>query len=371
MKSTLFTAFLTFFATCFTVVQAEGMRILPPSDKPRLTVTEIDWPTEIGQGSICLWKHDRVAAASITIDDNTAPDHDWWLATAKKYDIKLTWFVITARVDSGNAYFGTWEGFDKILKAGHDVQSHTVDHFNDFKGQVLPTEQNYAQSIADIEKAMPGHHVLTLAYPGGKNAKNDPELARKYFIACRGGAGLFNNAANTNYLSTNSVGGTPPMDADHFSGLPNATTLNPRRPMNYRAWVVMHFHGLTNPKDPPNALKDKVTAMLDYFAADKTLFWFDTFTEVARYGQERDTAKLTVKSEGDKAIRITLTDEMDDTLFASPLTIKLRINPAWKSLSAKQGETDLQVQRIEHDGAVYALVGVVPDRGEALLGSKN
>jgi hypothetical protein len=50
---------------------------------------------------------------------------------------------------------------------------------------------------------------------------------------------------------------------------------------------------------------------------------------------------------------------MKDDVFNFPLTVKVRLPDGWKSVS---GGTF-----IEHNGKPYALVDVVPDRGEVVL----
>jgi hypothetical protein len=343
---------------------AEGLKNLPPTEKPRIAVTDITWPAEVGQAEVCLWRDDKLAAVTITIDDNIAPDHDWWLAAGKRYGFPFTWFVITGRVDAGNAFFGTWAGFQKLLDAGHDVQSHTYDHFGEIKGAVLPTEENYTRAIKDIEANLKDHRVTTLAYPGGQSAKNDPALATKHYIAARGTTGHLNDAAKVNYMGTNSISGTPRIEASHWAGMTNLIVQNPARKSVYRGWASVHYHGLTNAADPTKNQHDKVTAFLDYLFENKDKFWVGTFADVAAYGQQRDTAKLTSKLSAPGTITLTLTDAMDDTLFSVPLTIKVRVDPKWTNITAKQADRDLKISRVEHDGGAFVLVAAVPDRGE-------
>ncbi len=95
--------------------------------------------------------------------------------------------------------------------------------------------------------------------------------------------------------------------------------------------------------------------------------WLGRFSEVARYGQERDTAKLTVKSVETDNIVLDLTDEMDDNLFDFPLTVKVRLPETRKSAVATQNGKVVGCKVIEHDSGKFALVQVVPDRGEVLL----
>jgi len=91
------------------------------------------------------------------------------------------------------------------------------------------------------------------------------------------------------------------------------------------------------------------------------------YADVAKYGQERDTATLKVESPGPDKITFSLTDEMDDSFFTFPLTVKVRIPDAWKSLEAKQGDKSVVAKIIQHEGASYALVQAVPDAGLVAL----
>jgi peptidoglycan/xylan/chitin deacetylase (PgdA/CDA1 family) len=339
--------------------QDNQLHNLPPTEKPRFAITDRDWPRDPGQASICLWKDDKLAAASITIDDNNAPDQPWWLTQGDKYGFKFTWFVISGRVGTGNQW-GTWETFQQLREKGHDVQSHTTTHFNPDVKRNQETEAIYKEAIDDIEKGVPGDKVLTLAYPGGPNAKNDVALAAKYYTACRGTRGVLNAANTVNYIETNSVGNGLPTDGKNWA---TVQFLTDPKSKYFRGWGCMHFHGLENPKEPEKAAKVTGEKILQYLADHKDEFWVGTFTEVTSYGQERDTAKLTTKRDG-KAIKLSITDQMDDSLFTTPLTVKLRLDPSWGNVTAKQGNTAVEVQVIEKNGAKFALVQVIPDKGE-------
>ncbi|MDQ3815796.1 MAG: polysaccharide deacetylase family protein, partial [Armatimonadota bacterium] len=101
-----------------------------PPAKPRFKVTDRVWPEKAGEAAICLWNDDKLAAFSITIDDNSAPDVDWWLGKSKEVNLSLTWFIITGRVGGGNAFWGDWALWNRVRAAGHAVESHTVTHLH-------------------------------------------------------------------------------------------------------------------------------------------------------------------------------------------------------------------------------------------------
>lgn len=343
-----------------------GLRNLPATEKPRFEITDPDWPAEPGEASICLWRDDKLAAVSFTIDDNTVPDHAWWLEQSQKYGFKFTWFVITARVHSGNPYFGEWADFEKLRAAGHDVQSHTVDHFNPTLNRNLGTDDNYRIAIDELEKGLPGAKIRTLAYPGGPNAKNDSAIAAKYYIAARQTRSILNPVNRVDYMNVNSVGNGLLTDGTSGTAIQWLITPDGRHKQLYRGWGCQHFHGLTNVKEPEKSAKRQAAKVLEYLGEHKADFWVGTFTDVAMYGQERDTATLSTSVEGN-TLKLSIADKMDDALFDAPLTVKARLDPSWTNVTAKSGEQKIDVQVIEHNGAKYALVPVVPDRGEVFL----
>ena len=344
------------------------LRVLPAANLPRFKITDQDWPAQPGEASVCLWRDDKVAAVTVTIDDNAASDQAWWLAQGQKYGFHFTWFVISGRIGSGRAFDGTWDDLAKLRAAGHDVQSHTVDHFSPQSGATtLPTDDNYRQSIEQIQSHLPGARVLTLAYPGGSNGRNDMQLAGKYYIAARGLHSVVNPANQINYLNVDCMVRAAPIDAQSSTGLPNLIDPHSKYPQAYRGWACMIFHGLENVKLVELRVKESIVTLFDYLSANKDSFWVGTFTEVAQYAEERDSATLKSAAIDGKTIRLTLTDRMDDHLFDAPLTIKIRSNTAWSKATARQADHDIPVSTIDHNGARYLLLGVVPDRGEVVV----
>ena len=113
--------------------------------------------------------------------------------------------------------------------------------------------------------------------------------------------------------------------------------------------------------------KEQAAGVMAYLKAHEGDFWVGLFAEEARYGQERDTARLVVSAADASVIRFTLTDRMDDSRFDYPLTVKVRLPGAWKAAAGRQAGKAVDVKVIEHDGGRFALVKAVPDRGEVEL----
>ncbi|HBC89421.1 MAG TPA: hypothetical protein DCZ94_20985 [Lentisphaeria bacterium] len=338
-------------------------------EKPRFTVKDIEWPEKFGDASVCLWKDDAIAAFSLTIDDNCAPDHEWWLETGKKYGFPITWFVITDRISGTNSFNGTWEGYKKLIDAGNDVGSHTAMHLHIDEPGWKDIETEYADSKKDIEENIKGHKAFVLAFPGGPNTKlNDQEIAAKYYIGCRAGSAAINPANMINYTSINSIGAINIGNAQ-FESQDLLTALEKgraKRAQFYRGWYCCHFH-LVKPE-----LREELSKPFEFLAAKikSDELWAGLFRDIAMYGQERDTAKLTVKEVAKDKIVLSLNDEMDDSIFNYPLTVKVRLEPSWKSAEAMQDSKKVKCRLVTNNGGNYALIQVVPDIGDVTVTGK-
>jgi len=329
-------------------------------EKPRFELTDRVWPAKPGEAAVCLWADDKLAAASITIDDNWAPDHPWWIAMGEKTGFRFTWFVITERV--GGGLWGTWDDFRKLKTLGHDVQSHTVSHL---RGE-LDIVAEYRDSKATLEKEIPDHRVIVLAYPGGKHTvQNDPAVAARYYIAGRGTVGAPNQANRTDYLQTNSA----TINEELVNKILDKEQLKRGLYGYYRGWLCSHYHGVRYGKtdEEKQANAEKIAANLMYLKSKEADVWVGLFREVVLYGQQRDTATLKVAAADDKGIRFVLTDRMDDALYSFPLTVKVRVDNAWTTVAATQGDKPVEARLVEHEGGKFALVKAVPDRGEVTL----
>ncbi|NLF29783.1 MAG: polysaccharide deacetylase family protein [Planctomycetes bacterium] len=317
----------------------------------RPVIRDLVWPSAPGQADVCLYADDKFAAVSLTVDDNTVPDHAYWIDRCDQYGLRMAWFVIVGshRLNSGNGYFGTWEVFQaNIVDHGQEVQSHTISHkANDHERPADEMHWEYSYSRALIDAHLTGNRCLTLAYPSGNG---QPAIAANYYIAARGTVGGVNAPHNTNYLFTN---------AGSLSAVPRL--LDPQD-VYARGWIVPLYH-LIQDEDFP-----ALEANLAMAAASGDRLWFGSFTEVAKYGQQRDTATLTVTSAAEAAgVRMTLTDRMWDGVFDYPLTVKVRVWNTWTTCTATQGGQPVEAALITHEGNTYALVKAVPDRGEILL----
>lgn len=346
--------------------RAAEQRFNLADEKPpaRFRITDITWPAQEGDAEICLWHDDRLAALSITIDDNSAPDIPWWREKAAAHGFRATWFVITGRISGPNAFNGTWAEYQSLLDEGHGVESHSVGHLHMDKGpgpggSGWSIDWEYAESLRQLHTHLTGPRASALAYPGGANkTHNNRELAARLFRAARGGSGMPNAANRTDYLNINGMSGFHFGEAAQaWADLRNLIDRTIYGDRAYRGWAVVLAHLVTDKARP------SWERLFEFIDANRDKLWVGLFTDIAKYGQQRDTARLSVEENAPGRIRFSITDGMDDAYFDHPLTVKIRVPDAWASVSATQAGEPVAARREVRGSAVYALVQAVPDRG--------
>jgi hypothetical protein len=339
-----------------------------PGTTARFAVTGLQWPANVGDLSISMWSQDKIAAFSLTIDDNHVQDHAFWYEMAEQYGWKWTWFLIANQIGWSSAdHWGNWQ---KAIDKGHDVQSHGQTHLCD---ALFYTYREYRQSQVEIERNLSNAQVRTVAYPFGINTdkkgspceplisdrtKNSRAEAAKYFLAARDVYGALSSPAKLDYMKVPSISSArnflnPQAPWAYFDSVFNPSSAN------YRTWYVVHYHNL-----PTDTAKNEARQVLGHLKEVESQVWVAPFTQVAKYGQEYASAKLVNVQKTANSVRFELKDQMNDTWFNEPLTLKLRLPDAWSgTLSVTQNAANLNIRAVVEQGKNYALLEVIPNRG--------
>lgn len=361
---------------------------------PRFPLTGKVWPSKPGEASVCLWEDDKLAAMSLGVDDNCAQDLPYWKELSAKYGgLNITWNLITFNiggvVDKGRvSSAGTWETWQQMLAEGYRVASHSAMHTRSpvpADGWPGP-EWELWQSRHDLETNLPGRKMRLFVYPGAGvrvfGIPRDPKTGQnswrpyvaKYYAAARSGGGEAINPANmTDYLAIRATTGSvpelletrnPKMAGQNLNKLFDPDPGN----KNYRGWANVFIHFINNGKDfdtnPFTVAYGKVLAFYNEHRAD---LWTGFMEDIALYGQERDTATLVTDETSDSKITFTLTSKMDPEIFDYPLTVKVRLPDSWKTVTASQNQKAVPAEIIQYEGAGYALVKALPDRGPVTM----
>lgn len=369
------------------------------------------WPQNVGEGNVALWSGNATGAISLSVDDSLEYDFAQWKKWKEQYGFPATFFVPTKP-----GYIEEFDLWQDLVNNGMDVQSHTYGHLDSDKIKELSTAQSiyeFSKPLAELDKLEGGDKAHTLAYSYGGGDEN---YARKFYIAARGTQGFLNKAEDVNYnrVSGVSMKNTLPLFATEDRNTSQKWSLEAAvktlydnsgdyrqyGKSYYGGWFVMYSHGLSTNKDANSDLKNlylkehpdattdasgnvldengnkvdfSLRAVFNYMfenwigpAVKSGDIWLDTFTNIAKYGQERDTAKLDITANTD-SITYTLTDQMDDTLFTQPLTVKLKVDSSWDNIEAVQNGKKLPLKTVDTDGSKYVLIDTVPDTGAVVV----
>ncbi len=368
------------------LVQTDDRQLLtlpyPTSAAGRFAVPDDRvWPAAPGEADICLWHDDRFAACAITIDDNCAPDHEWWVKLTGELGIKVTWFVVTGGVKPKGAanggFNGTWDDFQRLANLGHSIQSHTTNHRSDPPKRkrkpetvLLSDEQltsMYRDSLKTINDNVTNNWACCLAYPSGDA---HPEISTKYAIASRGVNGKPSPANKISYANTNKGSGQRGfVDMVAFGKADEGPKWVRGMKDLKRGLNVVLYHFVHAGRNPEARKKNAETVEKEvrYISSLKDdRLWVCRFDDVMKYAQERDSAALASRMEKGRVV-VTLADKMKDDVFSFPLSVKVRLPNGWKGAKARQNGTEVPCRFLTHDGAPYAIAEIVPDRGEAIV----
>jgi Secretion system C-terminal sorting domain len=362
-KSTTLFVFLMIF------IQSIGQNTfnLDPAVGTRFTVTDKVWPEVVGDGDVCLWNDDKLAAFTITIDDNNEQDIPFWTSMISEYGFHFSWFVITEADPAYNVQ--DWSLYNNLAALGSQIDGHDDRNWytNPAEGETNLSDADYLARLQatvttiDTEVTSGSNKCLTYAYPYGEGNET---IARTQFIGIRGTQGILNQSNTVNYLDVNSVSNVHiygnDTDRDQYI-LPLLDNVNTLYGTNYyRGWGSTHFHGLDE------AGETTTNEFLQYLA-DKPELWVAGFTEVTQYSQSFATHNLTIDNVSESEIKYTLTDDMLDSAFYFPLTVKIRIDNSWISVTAIQNGEPVDSEIITHNGKKYTLVKTVPDAGQVTI----
>ena len=299
-----------------------------------------------GAANIATWYGNAGTVFTLTADDNLMGDFAQWLAWFEAYGIPTTLCAPT-----GYAYECT-DMWREMVAKGMDVQSHS--RFHRAAGDYSSGKTSSAQDWMDFyggsqDIASAGIRSLIIAYPCGYNT---PELSKLLYIGGRGTGGYV-NGFNLDYNCLASFSG---LNEKQFAQLLDMAE------SGNGGWVSTHYHQIGSSKD---SIDSMLARLVPYMQAGK--LWSTTFAKASQYGQERDTASLTMGVTGRDLITFTLTDRMNDLLFDQALTIKIKVDSTWSGVRAYQNGQEMPARVVTDGGETYLFVDAIPDRGEVTV----
>jgi oligosaccharide reducing-end xylanase len=300
------------------------------------------------------WQGFRAAAVSYTFDDNLPKQYSVAVPMFDAKGFKLTLFTVSDWVKS-------WDPLQKAAANGHEVASHAATHAN--FGSL--TDDARARECIDSKTAINAHIAdhpcVTIAYPycvGGNDA-----ITSQSYIAARGCSGEIIPPTPANFMNVSSIA----CGSEGSVKTPNDFNEQVEKAAAAGGWCVFLIHALDDDKGYSPLPSATLQSSLDYVHAQPDRFWVQSFGNVIRYIKERDRASVTETSSTDTMLMINVTDDLENSIYNFPLTIRRRLPTGWDSAVVRQAGRPIATQIITIHDAKYVMFDVVPDTGEVTI----
>ena len=241
-----------------------------------------------------------------------------------------------------------------------------------------------------IRAAFPDQGVLTFAYPGfstekGKYTDGSEAELLKYIYSDEA-----RELIDETYIAGRRVQAAYSVDDKsidwtmsgcyHIGG--NYTTSYVEKAIANGTLNVLYVHRMVEvPEDQLKTYAYPSNTMAAYYfestcqklarAVAEGTVWNTHYEDAVMYLREAQSA--TVSVEGDSSgLRVTLTDEMDDSIYNYPLTVRLNAADGWEAVKIVQGDR-VSYSKVEYEaypyygGEYYVHAEIVPDGGVATV----
>jgi oligosaccharide reducing-end xylanase len=272
------------------------------------------------------------------------------LFDAKKFH--MTYFVV---VD----WKHDWSKYREAYNKGHEIGSHTLNHNTPMK----PDEAQPSQD--SIKKNIPGEMCISIAYPGCP-APADLSTVKKYYIVGRICTGTANAETPANFYGISSaICGTS--GTNTLQGLTSLAD----QAASSSGWCVYLMHAID--KEPAGTTAASPTSssllkdVISYMDVNRDKLWVESMGNVVRYCKERDAAAITQKDSTGTGITLSVTDNLADSIFNYPLSVRRPLPEGWAAATVTQKGKPVEHTMVTVGDKKYIMFKAIPDGGDVVL----
>lgn len=308
------------------------------------------------------WKDFKTAAVSYTFDDNLPGQQSVALPLFDKYGYKVTFFTVTTGAAGANP---NWANIKKASDNGHDISSHSVNHPQNL-ANTANEENEYSSSKNTIIQNVPSTKCQTIAYPNCNIGTIS--LMQKYFIAGRVCDGQIMGKTPSDFWRLSSIITGNTSGSVNTESAWNSKVTSAK---NSGGWCTFVTHAIDNESGYSPTSSSELNKHLTFMNTNKADYWVGTFTNVAKYIKERNALNLTETTVTTDSLRITPTDNLDNTVYDAPITIRRKLPTTWTVAKVYQGTTLITSSIVTINNVKYVMFDVVPDKGVYTLSNAN
>jgi peptidoglycan/xylan/chitin deacetylase (PgdA/CDA1 family) len=259
----------------------------------------------------------------------------------------------------------TWEDFRKYAKKGHEFGSHTITHPRLAVLDEANMLYELEKSKEDILNQLGEAHTFSAEGPFGTEDDRVMEMAYEIYPALR------NRMPHAFLEELNRSNRKDPSTSDREyvqwqrGPLRNVPMETMKSWVDQTAavgniWLVLVFHGVDDIGWEPRTGEE----LQEYFSYIQSLqkeLWVATFKDVTKYIRQRMASHINVETQKDNFI-ITLSHDLDPTLYDYPLTLKTYIPEEWKRVSVLQNGQQVKHDIFQDDKGNFLLYRALPDK---------
>lgn len=308
---------------------------------------------------VATWSQFKTAAVTYTFDDNCSNQLPVALPLFDQYNFKVTFFSV---VNWGP----NWNGLKQAANNGHEVGSHTLSHPSSLAAQSLATQDNeLKQSQATINTNIPNAKCLTIAYPNCN--RGDLVTTQKYYIAGRGCQGAIESSKPADLYNLSSI------ITGNTGSVQKAADFNNKvlAAKSSKGWCVFLTHGIDNDGGYSPTQSAELKSHLSFMNTNKADYWVATFANTAKYIRERNAASLTETVLTADSLRLNVTDNLDNSIYNYPLTIRRVLPSGWQNPKVYVNGTLITSTLSTTNGVTSIVFEATPDQGTVVLANGN
>jgi len=304
--------------------------------------------------SIGTWYQFKPAAVSYTFDDNCSNQLPVAMPLFDKYGFKVTFFTVTN-------WGPNWANLLTASKNGHEVASHTVTHADLSTLTAANQVPELANSQSTINTNITNTKCVTIAYPNCNTG--DITTIQKYYIAGRICSGQIVATTPSDFynISSNITGSTGSIQtAQNFDDKVAAA-------LTAKGWMVFLTHGIDGDGGYSPTQSTELSTHLAYMNTNIANYWIATFGNVVKYIKERNAAALAETTISADSLKAVVTDNLDNTIYNIPITIRRLMPTGWAGAKVYLGATLITSTTVTVSGSTYIMFDAIPNQGTNYL----
>ena len=332
---------------------------------------------------------DRQSAFCLTFDDGLLSHSENVSPILNQYGFKGTFYVLSPYLREtlpGIWRYGTWPDFQAMAMEGHEIGSHTMNHYDLTSLQWGDVNEDSTllyelyQSKIFIEQKIPQEKCISLNYPYTLHDSFVDSAASLFYENGRTLGQVPNDSSLTeeDWFGLNAkvvLFDTPRVsvedDLDELITFLEWT----QNSINNRKWGMIIIHDVVPIEQLPELVgqgiyepisNEWLTSLCDFLWARSSNkeVWVETVGNITRYIKERDAAEYQIViMASDQLIEITLTDNLNDEIFDYPLSAYIKVPGDWNYVRLQQGNFVDTLEVIEKGTDWVVLAKVTPDKG--------